>query len=212
MPIDIHQAMARLSKTRPLFHSEADFQHALAWQLQTQHLAISLRLEYRSPHIPQRGYIDIWLTDGIERVAIELKYKTRALQATVNGEKFDLLNQSAQDLGRYDAIKDIQRLEHVVAGEPHSTGFLILLTNDNTYWTASSRIASVDAKFRLHHGRTLSGALEWAEHASKGTRKGREAVLNLTGNYQLNWLDYGVTQDGLYRQFRYVLVKVARSP
>jgi hypothetical protein len=32
---------------RPLFHSEADFQHALAWRLQEQHRQISIRLEYR---------------------------------------------------------------------------------------------------------------------------------------------------------------------
>lgn len=31
----INTAMASLAKGRPIFHSEADFQHALAWQLQT---------------------------------------------------------------------------------------------------------------------------------------------------------------------------------
>ena len=29
--LDIHQIMADLAKRRPVFHSEADFQHALAW-------------------------------------------------------------------------------------------------------------------------------------------------------------------------------------
>ena len=73
--IDINAAMNRLSEIRPLFHSEADFQHALAWQLQKQYPDVSVRLQYRSPHLTQRGYVDIWLADGAECVAIELKYK-----------------------------------------------------------------------------------------------------------------------------------------
>jgi hypothetical protein len=32
MTQDIHGLVRRLALRRPLFHSEADFQHALAWQ------------------------------------------------------------------------------------------------------------------------------------------------------------------------------------
>jgi predicted ATPase len=31
--MDIMQALARLAEKRPIFFSEADFQHALGWQL-----------------------------------------------------------------------------------------------------------------------------------------------------------------------------------
>jgi hypothetical protein len=57
--IDIHAAMANLAAPRPLFHSAADFQHALAWRLQQQHPRISIRLEYRYPHLPKYGYIPV---------------------------------------------------------------------------------------------------------------------------------------------------------
>jgi hypothetical protein len=208
--IDIHATMAQLAKSRPLFHSEADFQLALAWKLQEGHPQLSIRLEYRPAQLTQRGYIDVWATDGHEVVAIELKYKTRSLQATANGEVFDLLDQSAQDIGRYDTLKDIQRLEQVVAAVPNSAGFLLLLTNDRSYWTASSRQDTVDAHFRLHEGRLLTGQLSWGDTASAGTRRSRESHLLLAGSYELKWRDYSIIKGGSYGTFRYVLVSVAR--
>src|SRR5687767_6681187 len=102
--------MSRLAVLRPIFHSEADFQHALAWQIREERPDLTIRLEYRSPHLDQRGYIDLWVTDGNESLGVELKYKTRARKEEVNGETFDLLNQSAQDIGRYDTLRDIERL------------------------------------------------------------------------------------------------------
>ncbi len=160
--------------------------------------------------MPQRGYVDIWLAHGDEHLAVELKYKTRALRAHVNGEEFDLLNQSAQDIGRYDTVKDIQRLEQIVASSPHSAGFVLLLTNDSSYWSNSRHTDSVDAAFRLHEGRLVTGELSWGAAASAGTRKGREAALLLSGSYPLNWKDYGQVSAAPYSRFRYVLVNVAR--
>ena len=39
--------MAALARVRPLFHSEADFQHALAWLIHQRHSDARIRLEYR---------------------------------------------------------------------------------------------------------------------------------------------------------------------
>lgn len=139
--MDLHAALASLSCNRPVFHSEADFQHSLAWQLREQYRTHSVRLEYRAPIQPQRGYIDIWMSDANESVAIELKYKTRALRTTINDESFDLLDQSAQDIARYDTLKDLQRLEAIVASVSGSRGCLLLLTNDASYWKPMTRAA-----------------------------------------------------------------------
>ena len=40
--------MAALARVRPLFHSEADFQHAFAWQLHSAHPDARIRLEIAS--------------------------------------------------------------------------------------------------------------------------------------------------------------------
>jgi hypothetical protein len=37
MDFDIHKLLGQLATTRPIFHSEADFQHQLAWDIHTSH-------------------------------------------------------------------------------------------------------------------------------------------------------------------------------
>jgi hypothetical protein len=44
---EIEETMAALALVRPLFHSEADFQHAFAWQLHRAHADARVRLETR---------------------------------------------------------------------------------------------------------------------------------------------------------------------
>jgi hypothetical protein len=88
--IALQAALARLSTTRPVFHSEADFQHALAWDLHEHYPEASVRLEFRPPLMADHVCIDLWLTGPTYITAIELKYKTRPLQTEVNGETFQL--------------------------------------------------------------------------------------------------------------------------
>ena len=144
---------------------------------------------------------------------IELKYKTRALQTLESSERFVLQNNGAQDLGRYDFIKDVWRIETVVASTAHATGYAILLTNDPSYWTRSHNDRTVDADFRLHQGRDLGGGtLDWGAHASAGTKHGREKPLHLTGSYPLRWEDYSrASAEAKCATFRYLVV-AAKKP
>jgi len=102
---------------RPIFHSDADFQHALAWRILLSVPDAQVRLEYRL-QLAERIYLDLWVRTADGSVALELKYPTRKLQCRVAGEEFALKDQSAQDVRRYDFIKDIARLEQVVAAAP----------------------------------------------------------------------------------------------
>ena len=100
---------------------------------------------------------------------------------------------SAQDIRRYDFIMDIRRLERVVN---HSglaeVGFVVLLTNDPSYWGSPQRgwENRTDGAFRIHEGRVIKGEMEWSERASEGTKKGREESISLRGSYEFNWRDY----------------------
>jgi len=206
----IEKIMKDLADKRPLFHSEADFQHALAWEIHTRYPSATVRLEVRPGRIGKREYIDIWIKNEDKIYAIELKYKTRKIDVKYDAEKFHLLNQGAQDIGRYDFIKDIIRLEGFVDTYPKSIGYAIILTNDDGYWKAARRLATVDADFRIHEGRTLERKLKWSRDASKGTMKGREEPLGLKGVYSLRWLDYYKLPDAGPNQFRYLLLKIQR--
>ncbi len=209
--IDIPALLMHLAVQRPVFHSEADFQHALAWQIHVAVPDAQVRLEYRL-ELAETIYLDIWMRMADERIAFELKYSTRKLQCVVAGEEFALKDQSAQDMRRYDFIKDIARLEQVVVSRSHTRGYALLLTNDSSFWNRSLSNATVDAAFRLHEGATLTGSLLWAPHTGTGTMRSRERALHLKGIYPLTWQDYAVTPHVTsYNQFRYLLVSVDAS-
>ena len=155
----------------------------------------------------QRRFLDIWLP--LEGIAIELKYKTRGLELEQDDESFVLRNQSAQDQGRYDFLRDIQRLERMrFKLEQCKAGYAVLLTNDSSYWKAPTHRDLVDADFRIHEGREVSGALAWAANARPGTVKGRESPIEIRGSYRLRWQEYSSFPGKSYGSFRYLAVSV----
>ena len=211
MDLPIPEVLTGLAKQRPIFHSEADFQHAIAWEIHQRLPRASVRLERPIvvSHLNKLLHVDVWIEQDGDILAIELKYKTRALQVLVGNEQYALRSQSAQDIGRYDFIKDVERVENIVADRaPHAAGYAILLTNDPSYWTQSLNDNTVDVKFRLHEGAGLHGTLEWGLAASAGTKHGREQPLKLAKTYDLGWKDYSDRTDETYGRFRYLVVKV----
>ena len=70
--------MKDLSLERTIFHSEADFQHALACYIHKKMPDWQVRLEFK-PIKDKKIYLDIWIRDRDRRIAIELKYKTLKL-------------------------------------------------------------------------------------------------------------------------------------
>lgn len=208
MTIDVPGVMAALAKQRKAFHSEADFQHAFAWELHLRHPTAAIRLERPLRAGGKNLHLDFLLQLPGKAVAIELKYKTRSLQLNLDGEDFHLSSHSAQDLGRYDFIKDICRLEQITSTLSNCEGWAIMLTNDTAYWKVPQNKSTVDAAFRLTEGRTLNGQLAWTDGASAGTKKNRERDLSVDGHYKLNWYDYSTTDSRSYGQFRYLAVNV----
>jgi hypothetical protein len=203
----LSEAMEELASKRPIFHSEADFQHALAWEIQVAHPQANLRLEKR---VAVRPNINLDLLIEVEgvRVGVELKYLRRGMTAEVGGELFTL-STGADDHGRYFAIEDVARLERLVADRAIESGALVLLTNVANVWEppASQRRVLYDA-FRMHDGLLLAGTMTWGDWgAHGGFPTGATGTVTLTGRYPLAWRDYS-TVEGV--RFRYLLIGVGR--
>ena len=81
--IEITNILGELSKNRSVFHSEADFQHALAWVIHEKYPDLTIRLEKRVTLKGKEIYFDIFVFNHSEIVAIEVKYKTKNLNALV---------------------------------------------------------------------------------------------------------------------------------
>lgn len=166
-----------------------------------------------------RIYVDLWLPRL--GMAIELKYRTRGLKCVERSsdldppcERFSLADQNAQDHGRYDFLRDMTRLEWVVADRSDADrGMAVLLTNDPQYWDPANK-DRVDKAFHLCDGRNLLRGphrMDWAERTKPGTKKGRECPIVLGDSYALDWRDYSsveTPENAKYRAFRYLAVEV----
>lgn len=206
----VRAGLFELARRRPIFHSEADFQHELATQLTRSDSSVEIRLERPvRPPGPRVINLDMLLRRNGQQYAVELKYITAKLEYTLGDEEFLLKAQSAQDLRRYDILKDILRVESLVETGVVGAGMSVTITNDRTLWRESLREGTVDEAFRLHHGRTVTGDLAWAGHAAAGTIRGRESALSLAGSYLLDWEDYSQLDEARNGEFRMLIVEVA---
>jgi hypothetical protein len=206
--IEVREILDIIAKKRPIFHSEADFQHTFAWEIHQKLPNASVRLELPVQVKHQYLHIDIWIKNQDEVLAVELKYKTRGLSVQIDNEQYRLKNQSAQDVGRYDFIKDIQRLEHVASEQSNFIGYAVLLTNDSAYWIKPASRDTVDADFRINDGRILEGVFDWGANASDGTKKNREQPLELRSKYVVQWENFSRPSPASYGEFRSLTIKV----
>jgi hypothetical protein len=96
LDLSIPRVLTALANQRRIFHSEADFQHAIAWEIHKHLPSVSVRLErpVEVSHMNKRLHVDIWIEQDDMILAIELMYKTRALQAHIGNERFDLRSQT----------------------------------------------------------------------------------------------------------------------
>lgn len=206
---DLGIVMDNLSLKRKLFHSEADFQFALSWEIQTQYPDANVRLEYCPKEAPSM-HIDIIVEMNGLRYPIELKYKTLKVDANINEEKYHLKSHGAQDIGKYDCLLDIQRLEEcsrIIPG--YGCGYAVWMTNDPVYWTKPSRQGTMAEAFNIAENVQKSGTMEWAPHTGKGTMRGRETPISLDGTYSVHWNDYSTISDMRGGKLRYVILSIA---
>lgn len=69
---------------------------------------------------------------------------------------------------------------------------------------------TIDAAFRIHEERTLTGALSWAARAGHGTTDKRNIPLVLAGRYTCRWQDYSqvTLTNSRVALFRYLLLPI----
>lgn len=203
--IEMVNILNELSTERPIFHSEADFQHALAWKIHEKHQDLNIRLEKKlNAH---EIYLDLLAFNDTYNIAVELKYKTKKIGHILKDEEFNLKDQGAHDQARYDFIKDISRLEKARTHYNY-IGFAIFLTNDQSYWKNTMRKKDpFDKEFRIHEGNTIKGKLCWQEETSEGTMSGRDEAIILESEYNLNWEDY-FDLNGLNGKSRFLLIEI----
>lgn len=87
----------------------------------------------------------------------------------------DVEPRPANDISRHDVIKDITRVEALLEAGYAAEGYLVVLSNDRTYWQPSARPDTIDAAPRSPQRarcgmrvRTLVTPLVFADTPSNG--------------------------------------------
>lgn len=214
----LNNIIQELGKSETLFCSEAHFQHVLAMKLAEMKNKNSIFPEF--PIVVEDGskrkeiYVDLVLKHEGKYVPIELKYKTKKATIKIDDRDVELKSHSAQDVSRYDFIKDISRIEKLISDPENKMdiGYAIFLTNEKNYWENPSNgwKNCCDAMFRIHEKQRISGEMKWGKSASPGTTKGRPDF-NLKWQYKMKWSDY-TTEDSQQknRYFRFLIIEIKK--
>lgn len=133
--IEIDTLMSGMAHRRPIFCSEADFQHELAMEIRRLDPGCKIRLEYPLGEA-LRGAADI-LLQGEQPFALELEYLCKGLTVVHEWERFTLRQQSAHDIRRHDVCKDVAWME-AFSRRLGSDAAVLVLTNDPAYWLPRS--------------------------------------------------------------------------
>ncbi|AWI13517.1 hypothetical protein CQJ30_15990 [Caldibacillus thermoamylovorans] len=202
----IKQEMKKLAQKHPFFSSKEAFKNSFKHQLQEKFRVI----ENKDFH---GCVVDLWVEDpnSEQQYAIYLMNKLAGLTIKQENQLIELKHHRAQDIGRYDFLKQVEKLEKITKGRNNIKGIAILLTNDHLYWNEPTRANTVDSYFRIHENRVLTGELKWLEHASAGTIKERENPIVIKGTYKLQWQHYSTVSNEKHGEFCYLAVHVGED-
>lgn len=196
---ELKHILETLAKSGNTYLCEKQFQFDLAWELRKHFESqdktdCHVYLEYPSRDKEKDGsriYYDIVIKENDTYCVIELKYKTSKGKTKLYGEEFDLKDQAAQDLGRYDFLKDVTRIENFEAdneGKSLNCGYAVFLTNDSSYWNKDGK-NYLYKDFALNNDRDIPNTpLKWKKGFKESSvGKNRKDGLAIKGAYTANW-------------------------
>ncbi len=202
----------QITEGQKRYSCEAQFQFELAWELK-KYFELQKKndyhvfLEYPSQDKDRKRY-DIVIRKDNAHCVIELKYKTKDQpDLYYDGVAVELKNQAAQDLGRYDFLKDVMRIESFEENNPNKKldcGYAVLLANDSTYWEREGS-TTLYRDFSLYNKREIPNTSlkwNWKDEVKESTvGKNRVDELNIKGHYTVNWQPFN-------DKFKYLIFKI----
>lgn len=238
----LNEILTGLAKKRKVFTGETDFTNSLALEIgNSTGCKILFEVLYKIPvsyhnNLPSpeetNVYVDMLLIEKSGRkTAIEIKYKTARLENYMDeavGYKFDLRNQSANDVGRYGFRKDIYRLQSLIESKEIDQGFCIFLTSEPNYWNLGIDKGCMDGYYRLkemvesedkgwiyesvsnYYKKNKDGKLVSESGKPHWTyQKTNDWKLNLKKEYILDWKNYSnIEYNDKQIEFKYLLLDV----
>lgn len=239
---ELEHLLTELGSVPRIFNSEAQFQFEMAWKIK-QEFDCEVKLEELSrtckvsnskgKTVTKKDYTDIILEKENIRIAIELKYKTAEPKGININDNILLMNHGAADLGAYDFMWDIHRIQLLTGCEkddasevrmPCTRGYAIILTNDNNYWktNANNKVPEkgINRMFLIGDDEEGSTYIQAGEHEwfkldgtpglSKAIQndKSRQNAIKMSKNYPYEWKEYCKPIADKNGIFRFLIVEI----
>lgn len=236
----LERIMNELGAVPRIFNSEAQFQFELAWKIKEE-FDCEVKLEelsrtsqstnYKGSIITKKDYTDIIIEDDRQRIALELKYKTATPDNIHIPGNILLMNHGAADLGAYDFLWDVHRIQILTGNEdegevrmPCNRGYAIILTNDSHYWNTNSNNKTtnhgINRNFLIgdstegdafllkgkHNWYKTDGTIGLSKALEKDTS--RKNSIHITNDYPYKWKEYCTPIADRNGIFKYMIVEI----
>lgn len=238
----IYEILERFGKQNRIFQKEAQFQHELAIEIANNYLDKDTKvilelssitntiIDKNSKAIRKKDESDIIIKNSKgEYIVIELKYKTikSNYDRNIYGN-IELTNQGAADLGKYDYLKDISRIEKFKEKQTadftinpilkkYIAGYAIILTNEDKYWLMSKKLSTknTDMNYCITDDDIIQNNVElkWqiinkpkGKVVGNGKPFKERPPLKFRNKYKFKWLDYCDIKDK--PKFRYLITSI----
>ena len=120
--------------------------------------------------------------------------------------------QGAKDQGCYIYLKDIMRIEEFRdKADKFIEGYTIKITGEMSYLRPPIKVNCTYAEFSIDDGSIKTGCMNWSTNTGKGTMRGMEAPIVLTGMYPINWKEYSKVDDTNSGTFMYLVNTVTKD-
>ena len=128
-----------------------------------------------------------------------------------NDEVYVLKEQGAKDQGCYNYLKDIMRIEEFRdKSNNFIEGYTIKITSEISYLKPPTKVNCTYAEFSIEDGSIKTGCMNWAANTGKGTMRGMETPIVLTGIYPINWKEYSKVDDTNSGTFIYLVNRISK--
>lgn len=212
---ELNETLKSLASRRPVFHSEADFQHELALELVSQRYQVRLEVpkDITVNKETVKAEIDLLISREGIWTAIELKYVKKPSTITHDGETFELKGTWGTNLSRFDCLADSRRVEAIINAGHASVGYSVFLTNVPDAWKIDSgRLNNMAKTFSIHEGRVIKASvpLDWHPNqpsigSVSAKRLSPHAPIVLHKERTLQWEDFSFFASS-NQVFRYLLL------
>lgn len=233
---DVENTIASFSKKDIIFQNEQQFQFELACEIKKK---LSKNEEIIFEYVAytsgkkkiKKYYIDLIIVNVVngEYIPIELKYKTSEGKYTRFNSDIVLSGQGAEDLGRYDYLNDIKRIEDLKIKnknynykysnnllKKYVTGFAIIISNEKKYWkTTKASLTTSKQKnysyydFCIGQGDKIKKGkpLKWKGNHNNKTFNSRPSF-KLNSDYSFDWKTYKLIANSNESEFMYLITEI----